>query len=1260
MNMNKGLFLLFVACSLFGAGFHAKLSRDLAGLKEGGGQIEAFAPGGEISYVQGRVPGSTAARFSNACSLSYPIDPAWFNVNKGQISFWIYPLDWGNGVKPSGKETFLPLVAIDAGKGQDWTYVAFVSSNPAGKMKLQVQARCKTFADVRHFQTALPEHLLKVSAWSQIVLSWSNMELCAFVNGESAGRLDLGLPVEKSLKPAWKLWIVPRNFWHGNRKGEYLLSDLQLSDQVDTLQDVRRKYLAARAAEKTTARLSAPVPKASSAVQLDGILKGEEWNDATMLPIGVTHGDGNYNSALSGMLYMKHDGERFYYAIQVASRGKTPVGAPAGANDIAIYNAKSAVVDFWWQLPDGSDCQLGLAPNGAWACRRGQKWIDQCPAQHAGSNSNQGWCVECAIPFASLGLTGQGVHKMNFCFVRPEYMKSSENRWVCLNVSIPHRDLSINFADLDFRQDSAAVRLDIQPTLNVGQMRFSASASQKFPFVFRSDVPVSAPSELFSEPKECRAKIPVGNHTMGFSVPNLWNSEYKYVVNEPVELEASVHAKAHLLEYSVDACGLEQAANGRFTLRLLNSDGKTMVSSEGGLQEGVAKGQMKFGELSPGKYTLEVAVHAGQTSFRKSLQLEKPDDIFLRDRKGMERTICWPYKPLQVSANSIATAFHKYTFDDANPFPVQADGKGRDLLAAPCELTLVVGGKRLTWKTSSVVVEENAPDRHVTSGVTSCQEVPVQLKWTRRIDYDGMVKYQLRLVAEKPVKIDQFKLETTVLQEFARYCLAPNFSQDWQEKGKCEAFPSLWLTGFEAGWTFFSDTDMNWIFTQEPLRAKRTQAGTALLSACFIEQPTLVSGEVPYTIAMMATPAKPPRPDWRSIHSEGWGHLPGQNLQIVMGIKTIPRFKRGQDFSQPLAENIWKWKKMLQEREAHLTRFLPYLALNALSDNSPVGDWYGLDWERLIDGAKQAKSYYGIDHSDGQRFSLIAYQVDLNKTGPADFVSYYLDKILAEFPFAGLYTDGGGVCQCDTLYRDGTITPVLPMKKPPRNWEMFGARDAFERFYRIIRARRGEAGLMFNHNWDCYFPALLSFHDLVFPGEEFMHSISRGMHVYIEDTPLEKWQSNYQSEIFGAGMQFLGQWRFNGGDLIHLPKEKRWNLTQPVLMACLLHDVPLSGSWYPDVSPTWAVLDQAKVCDAKFIGYWQPGAMATDNPHVKISFYQWQGQEERLAVIGNLTRTEQNVRLPAQHTYRDAYDQSVLPETLAIPGNFGFRLVWMK
>ena len=112
---------------------------------------------------------------------------------------------------------------------------------------------------------------------------------------------------------------------------------------------------------------------------------------------------------------------------------------------------------------------------------------------------------------------------------------------------------------------------------------------------------------------------------------------------------------------------------------------------------------------------------------------------------------------------------------------------------------------------------------------------------------------------QNKLTVNQFRITTTLKPEYAHYCLAPIFQSDWETKGRFSTFPSAWLCGNPFGFTLFTDTDMNWIFNEEPLRMQKNPDGSATMAAHFIDLPTQVACDVPYTLAMMATPSKPPR-----------------------------------------------------------------------------------------------------------------------------------------------------------------------------------------------------------------------------------------------------------------------------------------------------------------------------------------------------------------------------------------------------------------
>ncbi len=1221
------------------------------------GLVKAETSGGTPTFVKGRIASLKAAHFDGSTSLCYPLSEETYNVNNGILTFWFRPCNWGNGKQPSGEGHFQPLMAFDQEGGHNWTYLAFFAWDSKAGMKIQVQGRAKDNADTRHFQTKLPETILTPDTWNHIALTWNNMEFAAFINGERIGTVNMGLPTQKQFNPKWKLWFCPRKFWKGALKGEYDIAGFELSDTIPSPEVIKRNYLNEKAAEKSVSTMQAPVPLSTIPVEIDGKVNESEWQDATCLPISVTYGDGMLVPSMGAQLFLKHDGKSFSYALQVNST-KTDVTADPDANDKKIYSGEGCVLDFWWKLPNGEDCQLGIAPNRAWAFRRAKKW-GSINLQRGGSTDKNGWYVECSIPFSEMGIEPYGTHEMNFCFARPEHIKSAANRWVAWNTVEPRKPLSHNFGMLDFRHDNLAVRMSLQDGLNLGKLAFTMETNAALEPKVTSDIPLTVNGTSYTA-----APAP-GNHTFALQYQQagtcVYNAEYKYAVVEPLSFEAICHAKECYFDCHIDARGMDEATSANYTITLYrdSNTGPVLSKTEGKLTEGQTVCRLQFGELPQGNYVLGATINFSRTSYSKYIAITKPDDIFLRERKGLERTIPWPFTEIKAQNNALTLTNITYTFSKDHPLPLTAVNRGVNVLASPVEFMLQVNGKNDILRPVSSSITEQSKDRQIAEGILQAENSRLKVAWKRIAAYDGMLKYQFILMPQAKLTVNAFRVMAPLKPEWSRYCLAPIYQSDWETKGRFAAFPSAWLCGNPFGFTLFTDTDMNWIFNEEPLRMQKNSDGSAIMAAHFIDLPTEISCDVPYTLAMMATPSKPPRPDWRTIHTEGWGRLVGQNLQIVMGGNAPARFKRGQDLSQPITENILKLPEIFANRPAGLKRILPYVFLASLSDKNPIADWYGADWSRTVNGAPMAKSDMSKDKTDGTEYALLGIHLCHNKTDSADYLCYYLDKLLRDSNvFIGLYTDGGAIYKTDTPYLGMPEKPVLQMKKPPRTWEFFGKRDLFERITKIIRANRGSEGIMFNHNWETYYPALISFHDLIFPGEEYMHIIPRGMQVYIEDTPLGKWQSNYNSQVFGAGIQFLGQWRKLGGDLIRLPMDKRNFYTQPLLMMCLLHDTPLSGAWYPNIEPTWKLLDDNKICDATFTGYWQENAIATDNSNVKASFYQWKKRDEKLLILGNLSRAPQETTIQGKIT--DAYTGEPLQNPIELDGNFGFRLLFLE
>jgi len=1267
MSVRSRLFIvpLLAAMTAGGADFKADFNRTFDGTA---GKTIVRAEGLEGTPAWGKDSVGDWAEPAPASSLCWPLAADYYDINSGTLSFFLRPVGWGNGAKYTGKSHFVPL-ALFASSKYNWEMLVYAAWNVKQVMKIQVQTKnCRGGRSI-HFQSLVPKHLFKPDRWSLLTLTWSNMDMTFYVDGVKIGTADFGLPMEKRIPEDFKLHILPRAFWKNPDLPRYRIAGLELVKRVLSSTEISRRMLEFKAAGQTTPRFALPAPKASVPVKIDGLIDPAEWRDATAVPIGVMNGSGLFNSEAAGVLYLKHDGKNLLYALRIPGR---KIEKAPGTGDLGRNAFSGSVLDFWWKLsgePAFACRQLGIAPDDAWGYRGASgKWTS-LKFRSAARTLPDGWSAECALPLKTLGAAPGTAFDAGFCVRCPD-IPHDDNCWLTLGSPRPRKSIVENLGVITLREDSRNLRLEGLRGLNYGKIDLTLTAPEGTRYELGSSE--SGKPETAGV---CGA-APVarqGRTGQGLGLLSVRGRDetlvLRYAVADPFSFTTRCFPSKRQLRIKLDMRGLDLNAGGAgkitCTGELLSRNGGSFGRAVLPVTAPEMTIILPFRPLAPGDYTLRLTLEGKTLKLSRERRFTRPSEAFLDAGSGMTRNIPHPFEPLKSGPEKLETATVRYTFPPRSPFPVQAENQGEALLAAPVTFYLAVDGKKEQLRPAEYAVKESAPDRQIASGVLRTPSGKIAVRWTRRADYDGMLKYDFRLIPLKgPVEVSRFGVWTAVKKDASLYSLSPIYRPEWKEKGKCAAFPIAWLTGNRHGFSLFTDNDCNWVWKgKDPLRMERRKDGSAALSAALIEKPVEIREAVPYVLAMMATPSKQPRPDWRTIHTQGWGQLKGQNLQILGGINSKPRFWRAQDLSQPLDDNIREWFEILRNRPAKVTRTVPYIYIGALSDNTPAADYYDADWERTVDGARQAKSNEATDVLDNRRYALLGLHLCFNRRGPADFLAYHFERLLEKYPgFVGLYLDMGGYAPTDTPYPGHSLKPVLATGRKVRNYDLFGRRDAMERFSKIIRKHRGPEGILFNHNWDNYPPCLSSFCDLLFPGEEYMHVIRKGMHVYIEETPLEKWQSNYRTEVHGTAVAFTGQWRILGGNLNRLPEKERREYTKPLLMMCLLHGTSLDGSWYPAVEGVWKLLDDLKICDADFTGYWMPGACRSDDDKVKVSFYAWRGRPgERLFMLGNLSREPRKLKLPlpGAGSLTDACTGKKLDPAapVELEGNFGFRIL---
>ena len=82
---------------------------------------------------------------------------------------------------------------------------------------------------------------------------------------------------------------------------------------------------------------------------------------------------------------------------------------------------------------------------------------------------------------------------------------------------------------------------------------------------------------------------------------------------------------------------------------------------------------------------------------------------------------------------------------------------------------------------------------------------------------------------------------------------------------------------------------------------------------------------------------------------------------------------------------------------------------------------------------------------------------------------------------------------------------------------------------------------------------------------------------------------------------------------------ERRELTKTQIAMCLLHDVMISGTGYVGIEGLWPLLDELRLDQARFHGYFEQNEISAASPDVKVSFYDWPENAKKLIVLVNFS-----------------------------------------
>lgn len=584
---------------------------------------------------------------------------------------------------------------------------------------------------------------------------------------------------------------------------------------------------------------------------------------------------------------------------------------------------------------------------------------------------------------------------------------------------------------------------------------------------------------------------------------------------------------------------------------------------------------------------------------------------------GISDEVLPPWTPVVVSGSTVNVWGRAYRFEGL-PFPASIKTRDSEILAAPITLAAVVDGKPLTWTGPTCRTVEARPN--VVRLSTTAESVALRCEGAVAIEYDGMIRADVRLVPKGKLSLEKLILEVPLHAAHAKYLhfwpgrWGSVFNSDAlaQEGFRGPFKPFYWLGDEWRGLAWFSESDRGFFNTAGDRVVEIVREGEVVrLRVNVITVPQSVAEPLEYTFGFQATPVKPARPDawdFRICHMGGYG-IESQPMKLPDGSQgTLLDYLAASGVRNLCFHEHWtdiqnytttthgeQLRKLVEACHARKIQLLLYHGYE-MSNIAP-------EWDRWHEECLVHPRAGGYHRKPEQRAYIVCYRSPWK-----DFIADGIDKLMAEYKIDGVYLDGTSEpwgCsnvrhRCGYKRPDGSIGTTYPI---------FAVRDLMKRIYTIVK-KRNPNGQVNVHQSTCMTIPTLAFATSYWDGEQ-LQGLKRARPAQ-EVLPLAAFRAEFMGHNWGVPAELL--W-YSGGPFTR---------TEALSMA-LLHDVPMRPLSVDDLAIAarlWKVFDAFGRAEATWVPYWQSDAcVCTGSPALKVSLYH-RPQQGLIAVIANIAQEE--------------------------------------
>jgi hypothetical protein len=473
--------------------------------------------------------------------------------------------------------------------------------------------------------------------------------------------------------------------------------------------------------------------------------------------------------------------------------------------------------------------------------------------------------------------------------------------------------------------------------------------------------------------------------------------------------------------------------------------------------------------------------------------LDDPKEPWRESKSGITTQVMPPYTALVRDNNRVECWGRAYELGAL--FPVSVTSQRQKILTGPVTLKIKTEGK---WTAVSGLYPSFGRQRDDRIEFSSSLTYgPLKVSQEGSIEYDGLIRVDLKLASKETVKIEGFELtfpfepnasifyHTETLWGPHIYKRSPttegaSASYNWQ--------PLIWVGNHDVGFTVVTETSDGWTSENDAVEFKLSSKSLDM-TLHIITKPLELNGERIYTFGLQATPVKKMRPDrWDIII----GTLPGENIRLLLPTPQLEPL-----FSYPQPADFNGLARHLGDLHKNGIRSCYYITTSATSEKSEVNRRNHKDW--LI-----SKAIFGGGEWQVEK-GLIGAESCCPASSFSDFMAWAVEKAITTFDFDGVYIDNPGPYKCENA-RHGCG------KGGVETYPYFALRDLHKRIYTIVKTKNPN-GFVWEHTSQRFNSLQMSWVDIYSEGEHF-----RDSKVYPRKKLLEMMDRNYL-DITATGYQ---------------------------------------------------------------------------------------------------------------------------------------------